>query len=113
MFDVEICYDTDIRFDRAYLLAENSGSSKFFMFMCIHTHMVTKTITITLDAYNRLKQLKKDKNESFSELITRITPEKRKLSEILAAYEPDEDLAMSITSASHEMRSSRMREVKF
>jgi predicted CopG family antitoxin len=82
------------------------------MCLCKLTYMTTKTITITLDAYNRLNQLKKDKNESFSDLITRITPEKRKLSEILANYEPNTDLAISIKDVSKEMRSSRMREVK-
>jgi len=35
-----------------------------------HMFMVTKTITVTEDAYNSLKTLKK-KEESFSEAITR------------------------------------------
>lgn len=83
------------------------------MFMCKHTHMATKTITITLDAYNRLKQFKKDDRESFSDLIIRIIPEKRKLSEILSHYEPNDDLAMSIEKGSEETRSSTMREVSF
>ncbi len=39
--------------------------------------MVIKTITITEDAYNKIKRLKQD-NESFSELFTRISYEKRK-----------------------------------
>ena len=73
--------------------------------------MVTKTITITLEAYNRLKQLKKDEKESFSEIIIRITPERRSLSEILSHYEPNAELAMSIKKTSEEMRSSTMREV--
>lgn len=81
--------------------------------MCKHICMATKTITITLEAYNRLKQLKKDDDESFSDLITRIIPEWRKLSEILAHYEPNDDLAMSIKDASEETRSSTMREVSF
>ena len=80
--------------------------------MCKHTHMATKTITITIEAYNRLKQFKND-GESFSDLITRIVPEKRNLSDILKHYEPNEDLAMSTQKASEEMRSSTMREVSF
>ena len=73
--------------------------------------MATKTITITVDAYNRLKQLKKDDRESFSDLIIRITPEKRKLSDILEEYDPNPDLALSIQKISEEMRTSKMREV--
>ena len=73
--------------------------------------MATKTITITVDAYNRLNQLKKNDGESFSELIIRVTPEKKKLSDILLDYEPNPDLADSIKKASEEMRSSTMREV--
>lgn len=81
------------------------------MCMCRHTHMATKTITITVDAYNRLKMLKKDEKESFSDLIIRITPEKRKLSDILSEYDPNPDLALGIQKISEEMRSSTMREV--
>ena len=78
-----------------------------------HTDMVTKTITITLDAYNRLKQLKKDENENFSDVIMRLPLKKRKLSDILTDYGANSDLAESIQEASDEMRSSRMREVQF
>ena len=86
---------------------------KFFKAMCKHPYMVTKTITITLEAYNRLKQLKKDEKESFSEIIIRITPERKSLSDVLSHYEPNMDLAMSIKKTSEEMRSSTMREVLF
>ena len=37
--------------------------------------MTTKTITITEDAYNKIKHLKHE-NESFSKLFTRLTREK-------------------------------------
>lgn len=75
--------------------------------------MTTKTITITLDAYNRLKQLKKDENEDFSDLIMRLPLKKRRLSEILIDYGANPELAQSVQEASDEMRSSRMREVHF
>ena len=39
----------------------------------MHVHMATKTITITEEAYNKLKVRKKG-NESFSEVINRIAP---------------------------------------
>lgn len=83
------------------------------MSMCNHVCMATKTITITLEAYTRLKQLKKDDGESFSDLIIRIIPERRKLSDILSNYEPNDDLAMSIKSASEENRSSTLGEISF
>ena len=38
--------------------------------------MATKTITVTEEAYNRLARLKKE-NESFSEIITRVTSHAR------------------------------------
>jgi len=40
--------------------------------------MVTKTLTITEDAYNALKRMK-TADESFSEVITRITGERKGL----------------------------------
>lgn len=70
----------------------------------------TKTITIPLDAYNGLK---KGDSENFSDLIIRIIPEKRKLSEILSHYDPNDDLSMSIEKGSEESRSIIMREVSF
>ena len=47
-----------------------------FKYMFKHKHnMTTKTITITEDAYNKIKHLKHE-NESFSKLFTRLTKEK-------------------------------------
>ena len=72
--------------------------------------MSTKTITITEEAYDRLKS-RKGENQSFSEVILQNFPVKPKLSEVLAEIGRDDDLADSIEAARKEMRQSRMREV--
>jgi predicted CopG family antitoxin len=72
--------------------------------------MSTKTITITEEAYERLK-IRKDENQSFSEVILQNFPAKRKLSEILAEIGQDDALAKRIDDASREMRHSKMRKV--
>ena len=74
--------------------------------------MSTRTITITEEAYNRLKS-RKGENQSFSEVIIQNFPVKPKLSEVLAEIGRDDDLADSIEAARKEMRQSRMREVDF
>jgi predicted CopG family antitoxin len=71
--------------------------------------MSTKTITITEEAYERLKSRKVD-NQSFSEVILQNFPAKRKLSEILEEIGRDDELADRIEAASREMRQSKMRE---
>ena len=45
----------------------------------MRTHMVTKTISITIEAYDRL-QVRKGPDESFSDVILRLT-ERRPLAE--------------------------------
>ena len=72
--------------------------------------MSTKTITITEEAYNRLKS-RKVENQSFSEVILQNFPIKRKLSEVLDEIGQDDSLADRIEAASKEMRQSKMREV--
>jgi predicted CopG family antitoxin len=72
--------------------------------------MSTKTITITEEAYNRLKS-RKEGNQSFSEVIIQNFPAKRKLSEILSEIGRDDSLADRIEAVSKEMRQSKMREV--
>ena len=74
--------------------------------------MSTKTITITEEAYNRLKS-RKSENQSFSEVIMQNFPSKPKLSQILAEIGQDDALADRIEAASKEMRQSKMREVDF
>jgi len=74
--------------------------------------MSTKTITITEEAYNRLKS-RKSANQSFSEVIMQNFPSKPKLSQVLAEIGQDDALADRIEAASKEMRQSKMREVDF
>jgi predicted CopG family antitoxin len=73
--------------------------------------MSTKSITITEEAYERLKS-RKGENQSFSEVILQNFPAKRKLSEILAEIGKDDELADRIDAASKEMRRSKMRDVE-
>ena len=73
--------------------------------------MSTKSITITEEAYERLRS-RKGENQSFSEVILQNFPAKRKLSEILAEIGKDDELADRIDAASKEMRRSKMRDVE-
>jgi predicted CopG family antitoxin len=73
--------------------------------------MSTKSITITEEAYERLKS-RKGENQSFSEVILQNFPAKRKLSEILAEIGKDDELADRIAAASKQMRQSKMRDVE-
>ncbi len=72
--------------------------------------MGTKRITISDDAYERLKRLKGSSNMSFSEVILNYTPPKRKLSEIMKEIGTDHELADAIEKASKEMRKAKLRE---
>jgi len=72
--------------------------------------MSTKSITITEEAYERLKS-RKGENQSFSEVILQNFPAKRKLSEILAEIGKDDELADRIAAASKQMRQSKMRDM--
>jgi len=73
--------------------------------------MPPKTITITEEAYERLKS-RKGENQSISEVIMQNFPAKRKLSEILAEIGRDDELADRIDAASKEMRRAKMRDVE-
>lgn len=75
--------------------------------------MSTKTISITEEAYERLKALKKDEKTSFSDVIVKYYPVKRKLSDVLAEIGDCSDLADAVENASKNMRKSRMRPVRF
>ncbi len=75
--------------------------------------MATKTISITEEAYERLKNLKKNEKTSFSEVIVKYYPVKRKLSEVLAELGDCSDLADSVEMVSREMRKAKLRKVEF
>jgi predicted CopG family antitoxin len=75
--------------------------------------MSTKTISITEEAYERLKALKKDEKTSFSDVIVRYYPVRRKLADVLAEIGDCSELADSVEKVSRDMRKSRMRPVKF
>lgn len=73
--------------------------------------MAHKTITISEEAYNLLKSIKKD-NESFSEVIKRICePKKRKkdLLEWLGKINDSSDLADAIESVIAERKTISLR----
>lgn len=64
--------------------------------------MTSKSISISDEAYERLNALKKN-GESFTDVIIRVTPRKRKLSEILKDLEPiDENAAEEMKKAIDE-----------
>jgi len=71
--------------------------------------MPTRTISITDEAYTRLKALKTSKKDSFSDVILKYYPKKRRLSEILAAIGPNTDLADAIEQSSRELRQTPSR----
>ncbi|MDD1681624.1 MAG: antitoxin [Methanoregula sp.] len=74
--------------------------------------MSTKTISITEEAYERLKALKKDEKTSFSDVIVRYYPVRRKLADVLAEIGNCTELADSVETVSKNMRKSRMRAVR-
>lgn len=75
--------------------------------------MSTKTISITDEAYERLRALKKDDKMSFSEVIVKYYPVRRKLSDVLVELGDCTTLADSVETISHGIRKSKMREVRF
>ena len=73
--------------------------------------MAPKTISISEEAYEKLKGLKATEKESFSDVILKYYPKKRKLSEVLAKIGSNPELANAIEKASMDMREANMREV--
>ncbi len=74
--------------------------------------MPTRTISITEEAYQKLKSLKSSDKDSFSDVIIRYYPSRRKLSEVLSEIGVDAALADSIEAASQKMRHARIREAE-
>jgi len=73
--------------------------------------MPTRTISISEEAYEKLKSLKTSEKDSFSDVIMKYYPKKRKLSEVLADIGSNPELADAIERASRDMRKAKMREV--
>ncbi len=78
--------------------------------------MSTKTISITEDAYDRLRSLKDSERMSFSEVILKYYPRRRRLSETMAeiASTPTQDasdLADEVERTTEELRAAKMRAV--
>lgn len=71
-----------------------------------------KTISITEEAYERLESLKDDETTSFSEVIIKYYPIRRKLSDVLEKLGDCTDLADTIDKVSREMRKTKMRNVR-
>jgi predicted CopG family antitoxin len=71
--------------------------------------MPTRTISITDEAYQKLKSLKGSEKVSFSDVIIKYYPARKKLSSVLAEIGVNQDLADSIECASQEMRQAKMR----
>lgn len=70
---------------------------------CTYTDMGTRTISIIDDAYEKLSRLKSPSNMSFSEVILKYTPLKKKFSEILREFGPNPTLADSVAEASRRL----------
>lgn len=75
--------------------------------------MATKTISITEEAYERLKSLKTDEKTSFSDVIVKHYPKRKKLSEVLKELGDCTELADSVENVSREMRTAKLRKVEF
>jgi predicted CopG family antitoxin len=75
--------------------------------------MATRTISISEEAYEKLRSLKASEKDSFSDVILKYYPRKRKLSEVLAKIGFNPELANSIEKASRDMREAKMREIDF
>jgi len=71
--------------------------------------MATKTISISEEAYERLKSLKTGK-ESFSDVILKYYPKRRNIKEILAALEPNPELADAIEAGLEPHRMGKKEE---
>jgi len=76
--------------------------------------MAHKTLTISEEAYDALNSLK-NQNESFTELILRLSRQKRigSLSEFIKKIAPDQGLAENVELASRRLRKTKLRRASF
>jgi len=73
-------------------------------------YMATKTITITLDAYEKLIA-KKTANESFTDVILKLTKKNDTLAYI-RSLKPSAELADNIEKVMKKTRKAKLREVE-
>ena len=79
----------------------------------LNTHTYTdpimsmKTISLTEEAFRKLKALKKDETMSFSDIIIKYYPVRRKLTDVLAEIGDCTDLAGSVERVSRDMRKTQ------
>ena len=71
--------------------------------------MATKTITITLEAYKKLRA-KKASNESFTDIILKLTRKKNTL-EYIRSLKPSIELTDNIEKAMQGTRKAKLRKV--
>ena len=71
--------------------------------------MATKTITISLDAYERLKA-KKSSNDSFTDIILKLT-RKTNTFDCIRSLKPKTELTDKIEKAMLEKRKAKLREI--
>ena len=68
----------------------------------IYTYMSTKTISITKDVYDMLL-MEKEKDESFSDVISRIVKRRSKLSDSFGKWEMTDEEIQKFKSELHNM----------
>ena len=86
-------------------------NGKNYMCTCTYTdNMATKTITISLDAYERLKA-KKASNDSFTDIILKLT-RKRNTLDYIRSLKPKTELTVNIEKAMLETRKAKLREIE-
>jgi len=81
--------------------------------MCICTYtdnMATKTITISLDAYEGLSA-KKATNESFTDIILKLI-RKRNTLDYVRSLNPETELTDNIEKAMLETRKAKLRDIE-
>ncbi len=74
-------------------------------------NMASKTITISLDAYERLRA-KKASSESFTDIILKLTRKKNTL-DYIRSLKPSTELADNIEKAMRRTRKAKLRKVGF